>query len=97
MRLAWSNRAREELEALRRFSLERWGADVARAYLSDIRDAAKAVAERPERSRALRGRFRIHRVRSHYLILEVDPEAGRVTVARVLHTVMDLERHLPER
>jgi len=40
--------------------------------------------------------FRIRRVRSHYRILHVDPERGRVTVARVLHTAMDIERHLPK-
>ena len=97
MRLAWSNLARQELEELRRYSVEHWGAAVARAYLGDIRDAAKALAERPERSRPLRGRLRIHRVRSHYLILDVDLERRCVTVARVLHTAMDIERHLPER
>jgi plasmid stabilization system protein ParE len=34
-------------------------------------------------------------VRSHYLILHVDPDAGRLTVARILHVRMDIERHLP--
>lgn len=96
MRLAWSVVARQELEDLRRYSVETWGAAVARRYLEVIRDAAKAVAERPQRSRPLEGMFRIRRVRSHYLILHVDPERGRVTVARFLHTAMDIERHLPK-
>jgi hypothetical protein len=51
--LAWSNLARQDLEESRRYSVERWGAAVACAYLGDIRDAAKAVAERPERNRVL--------------------------------------------
>jgi plasmid stabilization system protein ParE len=34
-------------------------------------------------------------VRSHYPILHLDPGADRLTVARVLHVRMDIERHLP--
>ena len=93
MRLAWSNLARAELEALRRYSIDNWGAVVARRYLEDIRDAARLVAAQPKRARPLRGPFRIMRVRSHYLIVHVDGD--RLTVARVLHSRMDIERHLP--
>jgi toxin ParE1/3/4 len=93
VKLAWSKLARRELEALRRYSIENWGADVARRYLEDIRDAARLVAAQPERARPLRGPFRILRVRSHYLIVHV--EADRLTIARVLHSRMDIERHLP--
>ncbi len=95
MKLAWSNRARQELADLARHSVETWGPTVARRYLEDIRDAAKAAAARPDRARLLRPPFRIQRVRSHYLILHIDPAAGRVTIARVLHVAMDIERHLP--
>ncbi len=95
MKLAWSNLARQEIEHLRRYSIETWGSAVARRYLEDIRDAAKAVAERPARARMLKGDFRILRARSHYLILHVDVQAQRLTVSRVLHTAMDIERHLP--
>jgi plasmid stabilization system protein ParE len=93
VRLAWSNLARAELEALRRYSIENWGAVVARRYLEDIRDAVRLVAAQPARARVLRGPYRILRVRSHYLIVHV--EAERVTIARLLHSKMDMERHLP--
>lgn len=93
MKLAWSNLARAELEALRRYSIDNWGAVVARNYLEDIRDAARLVAGQPERARPLREPFRIFRVRSHYLIVHV--EGDRLTIARVLHSGMDIERHLP--
>ncbi len=96
MKLAWSNLARQELEHIRRYSVETWGAATARRYLEDIRDAARAAAERPGRARMLKGDFRIRRVRSHYLILHVDPQRDQLTVARVLHIAMDIERHLPE-
>jgi plasmid stabilization system protein ParE len=95
LRLAWSSLAKAELAAIRRFSLERWGAAVAHRYLADLRDAARTAADAPERLRPLKGPFRIRRVRSHYLILHVDGDAGRVTVARILHVRMDIERHLP--
>lgn len=93
MRLAWSRLARAELEAVRRHSIDTWGAAVAHRYLEDIRDIARLVAARPERARMLRGPYRIVRVRSHYLIVHVDGE--RVTIARLLHVRMDIERHLP--
>lgn len=95
MKLAWSTLAREELKALRRCSIERWGADVAQRYVEDLRDAAKQLSVVPGRARKLRGPYRIFRVRSHCMILHVDAEADRVTIARVLHVAMDIERHLP--
>lgn len=95
MKLVWSNLAREELVELRRYSEERWGRDVALRYLEDVRDAAKRAASHPKTSRPLRGMLRILRVRSHYLIVHVDEPADRVTIARLLHTSMDIERHLP--
>jgi len=95
VRLAWSNRAKDDLKALRQYSIERWGRVIAQRYLEDVRDAAKATASDPRRSRRLRGDFHIVRVRSHALILNIDPIADRLTIARVLHSAMDLERHLP--
>ena len=96
MRLAWSELAKAELRQLRRHSVERWGRDVAVRYLEDVRDVARRVADEPRRARQLRGAFRIVRVRSHYLIVYVDEASDRVTVARVLHTAMNLDRHLQD-
>ena len=95
MKLAWSVLARAELAEIRRYSVERWGRDVAVAYLTDLRDAARAAAAHPESLRRLREPYRLRRVRSHILILHVDAAADQLTVARVLHVAMDLERHLP--
>jgi plasmid stabilization system protein ParE len=95
VRLAWSNLAKQELQDIRRFSVRRWGRDVAMRYLEDVRDAAKQVGADPARARPLKGPYRILRVRSHYLIVHVDAAAERVTIARVLHAAMDIERYLP--
>ena len=80
---------------MRRFSVERWGVSVAQRYLEDVRAAAERLSVDPFRARLLKGAFRILRVRSHYLIAQVDDAANRVTIARVLHIPMDIERHLP--
>ena len=95
MKLAWSALAVRELRALRRHSVQRWGFEVSQRYLAEIADPAKRLSAEPGRARLLRGKFRIVRVRSHYLIAQVDAERGLVTIARVLHAAMDIERHLP--
>ncbi len=95
MKLVWSRLAVEALREVRRHSIERWGRDVALRYLQDVRDAAKRVAADPHAARELRGDLRILRVRSHYLIVHVNDGTSTVTVARVLHAAMDVERHLP--
>lgn len=84
-----------ELLELRRYSIRRWGRDVAQRYLEDVRAAAKRVCMDPDRARPLKGPYRIVPVRSHYLIVHVDLAADRLTIARVLHTAMDIGRHLP--
>lgn len=94
MKLAWTNLAKRELSELRRFSIERWGRVVAVRYLEDVRDAAKRLSANPNLARPLRDSLRILRVRSHYLIVHIDEPAARLTVARVLHIAMDIERHL---
>lgn len=95
MKLAWSNLAKGELQELRRYSVERWGREVAQRYLEDLRAIAKQLSVDPVRARPLKGPFRIARTRSHYLIVHVDAAADRLTIARVLHVAMDIERYLP--
>jgi plasmid stabilization system protein ParE len=96
MRLVWSARARGDLREIRAYSVGNWGSRIAAAYLVSLRDAAQLAARNPKRARLVRGRVRYLRIRSHYLLLIVDPDAGRVTIARVLHERMDIERHLPD-
>lgn len=95
MKLGWSTLAIEELRDVRRHSIDRWGRDVALRYVQDVRDAAKRVAADPRAARTLRGNLRIVRVRSHYVIVHANEGASTVTIARLLHAAMDIERHLP--
>ena len=95
MKLAWSHLCIRELREVRRYSIERWGRDVAARYIQDIRDGAKRAAADPYAARKLHGDLRIVRVRSHYLIIQVNESTSTVTIARLLHVAMDIERHLP--
>jgi toxin ParE1/3/4 len=95
VKLAWSNLSIQELREVRRYSIDRWGRHVALRYIQDLRDAAKRVAADPFAARPLRGDLRIMRVRSHYLIVHVNKSTSTVTIARLLHVAMDIERHLP--
>lgn len=95
MKLAWSEIARRELRQLRSYSIEQWGQRVAAGYVDDLRDAAKSAAAHPRRARRLDDRFYLVGVRSHYLILAIDHANDTLTVTRVFHVTMDLDRHLP--
>jgi plasmid stabilization system protein ParE len=95
LKLVWSKLAARELLLLRRSSIERWGHDVAQRYLEDLQAAVARLSLDPLAARPLKGDYRIHRVRSHYLLLHFDRDLGLLTIARVLHVARDIERHLP--
>jgi plasmid stabilization system protein ParE len=95
VKLAWSHLAKAELQEIRRSSVQNWGHDVAQRYLEDIQAAVKQLAHDPLRAKPLKGPIRILRIRSHYVIVHIDTAASRLTIARVLHVAMDIERHLP--
>lgn len=95
MRLAWSDVAKAELREVRAYSIARWSREVAANYLVELRDLASALAADPRRARPVKGRFHLFRVRPHFLIVSIDSAADILTIARVLHVTMDLDRHLP--
>ena len=95
MRLAWSDVAKAELREVRAYSIVRWSREVAANYLVELRDSASALAADQRRARQVKGRFHLFRVRSHFLIVSIDSAADILTIARVLHVTMDLDRHLP--
>ncbi len=94
MKLAWSELAIAELAEIRSYSVRQWGRRVAAIYVAELAAAARDAAARPHLLRPLREPFRIRRVGSHYLLAHCDEAADRLTIARVLHVRMDLERHL---
>jgi toxin ParE1/3/4 len=95
VKVAWAQLAKAELAEIKRFSMERWGRDVAIRYVTGLRAAVMASAAEPHGLRKARGPYRIRRAQSHLLIFHLDVEADLLTVARILHARMDIERHLP--
>jgi plasmid stabilization system protein ParE len=95
VKLAWSRRAVAELNEIRRFSIERWGREIALQYLQGIQTAAKHLSIDALHSTPLKGQSRILRVRSRCLIAHVDITADLLTIARVIHVSTDIDRHLP--
>ncbi len=95
MKLLWSEPARANLLEIRRHSVRTWGKATATNYLNEIRETASAIAKNPGLARKLRGDYRIVRVRSHYLVCHCDDTKDVLTIARIPHIAMDIERHLP--
>ena len=95
MKLFWTAEAKKDLTGIRRFSIHRWGRDVAARYMADLRDSARHVAEDPRRARSFRGPYSLFKVRSHVLVTRSDDDNSRLVVVRVLHGSMDMTRHLP--
>ena len=96
-RRSWSlsRAAEQDLRDFRKFTIERWGPDQAKLYLSLIRSAIVQVrglawphAVCPDE---LKGYFRVQ-VGSHIVYYRI--EDGSIVVDRVLHKRMDVERHL---
>jgi toxin ParE1/3/4 len=88
-------RARGAIREIWEYSAVRHGEDAADAYLRDIEAALARLADYPELGapRAELGPdLRSLPVREHRLFYFVYPD--RVSVARVLHKAMDVQRHL---
>jgi toxin ParE1/3/4 len=95
VKLEWSESAKRDLTEIRRYSAIRWGREVAKQYLKDLRAAAKFLAADPRRARPLRPPWGCTIARSHVLICFENTEEDTLVIARVLHGAMDIERHLP--
>ncbi len=95
MKPFWTAEAISDLTDIRRFSIQRWGRDVAMRYMADLRDSARLLADDPRRARYFRGPYSLFRVRSHVLVIRWDDDNARLAVVRVLHSSMDMTRHLP--
>lgn len=87
--------ARADIEAIRDFSLDRFGEAVAAAYVTDLRQTVHAIAERPLAGRDdndLAAGVRSVRCRSHRIFYQID--GGSVLIVRILHHAQDAERAL---
>ena len=93
MRLELSRAAAADLDEIRSFSAERFGADRTIAYLDRIEAAFRRILDFPGAGPAhpsLRPPMRSLACQSHRIYYQVGE--GRVLVVRVLHHAMDVDR-----
>jgi len=92
-----SRRAIRDLKGIERYSVERWGKNVAADYIDSIEQGLNRLRENPDLLRAkidISAHFSLYRVREHFLVCTVS--ARRVYVLAVKHGSMDLPQRLAE-
>ena len=89
-----TKRARKDLIEIRRYTVNRWGKEQARMYISQIRCCADDLA-----NQRIQGKLRediAPNIKSYHIgrhvIFYIDSETG-IEIARVLHDSMDFPRH----
>ncbi len=87
--------ARADLDRIWEYTVERWSLAQAERYIGDIDDACRQLAAGQRISQVVdvRDGYRKSRVGSHVLYFKVGKRAEMV-VMRILHTSMDVRRHL---
>ena len=93
-RLHISDRARDDLVEIWRYSLEQWNQARADEYYLALSDVMRLVAERPGSGAAVDVQPSCRKMLSgsHYIYYREQP--SRVEILRVLHQSMDVRRHL---
>ena len=88
--------AQADLKQIWDYTLDRWNAEQAEAYLREVERAIERAAADPRIGRAIdyirQGYFRLT-AGSHMLIYRIIDD-GTIDVVRVLHQRMDIDRHL---
>ena len=95
MRIAFSNRAKNDVREIWNYSVEQWGSGQAAIYIGLIEAAVDEVMADPKIGRLcneVRRGYRKHLVGSHMLFYRV--AAKTVFMVRILHQRMDIRRHL---
>ena len=96
-KLLLTDRALTDIDAIERYSVERWGRRVADQYLADLDAALGRLAEDLSLFKGRHdytGRLRFHRVREHVLVGDVIGGVGFVLT--VWHGSMDFIDRLPD-
>ena len=87
--------ARRDLEKIRQYTRNTWGALQARAYLRELEGAFRKIAENPKIGRPHAGTTYVYRrisAGSHVIFFRVNDDT--LLIVRVLHERMDFDRHL---
>ncbi len=98
-RYVLSPAAQADLDQIWDYTCQRWSADQAEAYVREIQRAIERVADNPRIGRSceeVRTEYRRHAVGSHTLYYRLGGAGDHllVDVVRILHKLMDVDRHL---
>ena len=94
-RLAYSGEASADIDEIAEFSVERFGPEIALAYVDGLETACERLANFPELAAVfprIRPEMRCLAYRSHRIFYRI--EAGEVLIVRVLHSARDVKRTL---
>jgi len=87
--------AEDDLVAIWRYSLERWGIEQADRYLDELDEGIEALAGKPclgSDCGHIRAGYRRLRIRHHSVYYRLS--SSRIEIVRVLHECMEPDRHL---
>ena len=87
-----SPEAAADLEEIRQYTLERFGEDQARRYLSGLREAIEQLASHPDSGRAVAAgtEIRCWLHRGHYRVLYRERD-DRLEIGRIIHSAREKE------
>jgi len=84
-----------DLQSIREYTLDMWGAEQENAYLDSIWNKFEEIVTKPERWRRREDLFpgcQIAAQGRHVILFRV--EGNILQIVRVLHTAMDFKRHV---
>lgn len=90
-----SNEAANDLEKIWVYTVENWSVEQAERYLGLVFEEIDYLCRKPESSKDyshIRKGYFCSRVKSHLIFFRINK--SKVEIIRILHEMMDVERHL---
>jgi toxin ParE1/3/4 len=97
MTIKFSKKASTDIEAIWKFTFERWSKEQADRYVNLLFDEIDYISKQPFSGvdiGATRQNYRQSKVKSHMIFYKIQPNEHKITIIRVLHEVMDLNGKL---
>ncbi len=93
MTIKFSKKASTDIEAIWKFTFERWSKEQADRYVNLLFDEIDYISKHPFSGvdiGATRQNYRQSKVKSHIIFYKINPKQQNITIIRILHEVMDL-------
>ncbi len=97
MTLDFTKAAAADLQSIRNYTLETWGAEQERLYLDSMWTGFEDILADPEKWRRRDDLFpgcQIAAQGKHVILFKI--EGKGIQIVRILHSAMDFKRHLPK-